>query len=69
MRISPRYGAPTPDDLDELLALVWKKPAFFLAHPKAIAAFLRDSGERATRLRQTTPFVGMKLGGGRGTHR
>lgn len=42
MRISPRYGAPTPDDLDELLALVWKKPAFFVAHPKAIAAFLRE---------------------------
>ena len=34
MRISTRYGAPTPDDLDELLALVWKKPAFFLAHPE-----------------------------------
>jgi hypothetical protein len=42
MRISARYGAPTPDDLDELLALVWKKPAFFLAHPKAIAAFARE---------------------------
>jgi hypothetical protein len=42
MRISTRYGTPTPDDLDELLALVWKKPAFFLAHPKAIAAFGRE---------------------------
>jgi CRP-like cAMP-binding protein len=42
MRISTRYGAPTPDDLDELLALVWKKPCFFLAHPKAIAAFGRE---------------------------
>jgi hypothetical protein len=42
MRISARYGTPTPDDLDELLALVWKKPAFFLAHPKAIAAFARE---------------------------
>ena len=42
MRISTRYGAPTPDDLDELLALVWKKPAFFLAHPKAIAAVGRE---------------------------
>ncbi len=42
MRISTRYGAPTPDDLDELLALVWKKPAFLLAHPKAIAAFERE---------------------------
>jgi hypothetical protein len=42
MRISTRYGAPTPDDLDDLLAFVWKKPAFFLAHPKAIAAFERE---------------------------
>lgn len=42
MRISTRYGAPTPDDLDELLAQVWKKPAFFLAHPRAIAAFERE---------------------------
>ncbi len=35
MRISTRYGAPTPDDLDDLISLVWKKPAFFLAHPKS----------------------------------
>ena len=41
-RISTRYGTPTPDDLDHLLALVWKKPSFFLAHPKAIAAFERE---------------------------
>ena len=41
-RISTRYGTPTPDDLDDLLTLVWKKPAFFLAHPKAIAAFERE---------------------------
>jgi CRP-like cAMP-binding protein len=46
MRISTRYGAPTPDDLDDLLALVWKKPAFFLAHPKAIAAFERECTRR-----------------------
>lgn len=42
MRIQTRAGSPTPDDLDELLARVWKKPAFFLAHPKAIAAFGRE---------------------------
>jgi CRP-like cAMP-binding protein len=42
MRVTARYGTPTPDDLDELLARVWKKPAFFLAHPKAIAAFGRE---------------------------
>ena len=47
-RISTRYGTPTPDDLDELLALVWKKPAFFLAHPKAIAAFARECTWRGT---------------------
>ena len=46
MRVSTRKGAPTPDDLDELLALVWKKPAFFLAHPKAIAAFGRECTKR-----------------------
>jgi len=48
MRISARYGTPTPDDLDELLALVWKRPAFFLAHPKAIAAFGREATWRGT---------------------
>lgn len=41
-RIKPRAGAPTPDDLDALLAQVWKEPAFFLAHPSAIAAFGRE---------------------------
>jgi hypothetical protein len=45
-RIRTRTGAPTPDDLDELLALVWKKPGFFLAHPKAIAAFGREATRR-----------------------
>jgi DNA-binding MarR family transcriptional regulator len=34
--------------------------------PHRIAAFLRDPGERATRLRQTTPFVGIGSDGERG---
>lgn len=42
-KIQTRNGAPTPDDLDELLVKVWKEPAFFLAHPKAIAAFGREA--------------------------
>jgi hypothetical protein len=46
MRIKPRKGAPTPDDLDELIAKVWKEPAFFLAHPRAIAAFGRECTRR-----------------------
>jgi hypothetical protein len=45
-RISTRGGPPTPDDLDELIAKVWKEPAFFLAHPKAIAAFGRECTRR-----------------------
>jgi hypothetical protein len=46
MRLKTRKGAPTPDDLDELLAKVWKEPAFFLAHPRAIAAFGRECTRR-----------------------
>ncbi|MCC6746692.1 MAG: hypothetical protein IT371_03480 [Deltaproteobacteria bacterium] len=46
MRFPTRGGAPTPDDLDELLARVWKEPAFFLAHPRAIAAFGRECTRR-----------------------
>ncbi|MFD0688278.1 family 2B encapsulin nanocompartment shell protein [Actinomadura fibrosa] len=45
-RIYTRSGPPTPDDMDELLTLVWKDPAFFLAHPKAIAAFGRECSAR-----------------------
>ncbi len=45
-RVHTRSGPPTPDDLDELLKLVWKQPAFFLAHPAAIAAFGRECTRR-----------------------
>ena len=45
-RIFPLTGAPTPDDLDELLTKVWKEPAFFLTHPLAIAAFGRECTRR-----------------------
>jgi hypothetical protein len=46
MKVSTRTGAPTPDDLDELIAKVWKEPAFFLAHPRIIAAFGRECTRR-----------------------
>ena len=47
-RIQPHnsVGAPTPDDLDELISKVWKEPSFFLAHPRAIAAFERECTRR-----------------------
>jgi len=44
--LKTRAGAPTPDDLDELLTKVWKEPSFFLAHPRAIAAFGRECTRR-----------------------
>lgn len=46
-RVQPRTGAPTPDDMDELISRVWKEPGFFLAHPLAIAAFGRECTRRA----------------------
>ena len=46
MRVRTRKGSPSPDDMDELLAKVWKKPAFFLAHPRAIAALCRECTKR-----------------------
>jgi len=46
MRVTTRNGAPTPDDMDELLSRVWEEPSFFLAHPRAIAAFGRECTRR-----------------------
>jgi hypothetical protein len=46
MRIQPLKGPPTPDDLDDLIATVWKEPAFFLTNPKAVAAFGRECTRR-----------------------
>jgi hypothetical protein len=45
-RIHTRGGPPTPDDMDELLATVWKDPSFFFAHPRAIAAFGQECSRR-----------------------
>jgi hypothetical protein len=61
MRVKPRGAAPTPDDLDELLTRVWKEPSFFLAHPRAIAAFGRECTRRgvppATITMFGSPFI------------
>lgn len=45
-KIKTRNGAPTPDDMDELITKVWKEPAFFLLHPNAVAAFGRECTKR-----------------------
>ncbi|WP_062434191.1 family 2B encapsulin nanocompartment shell protein [Herbidospora daliensis] len=45
-RTHTRSGPPTPDDVDELLSLVWREPSYILAHPLAIAAFGRECSAR-----------------------
>ncbi|MDR1066676.1 MAG: hypothetical protein LBL35_04495 [Clostridiales bacterium] len=57
-KIRPIGDAPTPDDLDELISKVWKDPSFFLAHPRAIAAFERECTRRGV------PPVTVSLQGG-----
>jgi hypothetical protein len=64
-RIHTRSGPPTPDDLDELLALVWKDPGFFLAHPRAIAAFGQECNRRGV-YPQSTELNGNKVPAWRG---
>lgn len=44
-RIQPAEGAPGPDDLDELLCRR-RDSKYFLAHPRAIAAFGRECNRR-----------------------
>jgi Phage capsid-like protein len=56
MKVKARKGAPTPDDLDELISKLWKEPSFFLAHPRAIAAFGRECTRRGVPPPTTTMF-------------
>lgn len=44
-RIHTKTGPPTPDDLDELISKR-RKTKYLFAHPKAIAAFLRECTKR-----------------------
>ncbi|MFC3879856.1 family 2B encapsulin nanocompartment shell protein [Algoriphagus namhaensis] len=44
-RIHTKTGPPTPDDLDELLSKR-RKTKYIFAHPRAIAAFLRECTKR-----------------------
>lgn len=45
-RVPTLGGPPTPDDLDGLIAKVWKQPGFFIMHPEAVAAFGRECTRR-----------------------
>jgi hypothetical protein len=65
MRLQTISGPPTPDDMDNLLALVWKMPAFFLAHPRAIAAFGRQCNAAGINL-ETVEMFGVPFATWRG---
>ncbi|MFR9730318.1 family 2B encapsulin nanocompartment shell protein [Saccharopolyspora sp. MS10] len=63
-RIHTRTGPPAPDDLDELLSRR-RKTRFFLAHPRAIAAFGRECSKRGV-LPETVEVDGTRVTGWRG---
>ncbi|MBF6061500.1 cyclic nucleotide-binding domain-containing protein [Nocardia terpenica] len=58
-RIAAHFGPPTPDDMDELLAMRRGTNLLF-AHPKAIAAFGRECNNRGL-VPQTTDVGGRRL--------
>jgi CRP-like cAMP-binding protein len=63
-RIRARAGPPTPDDLDELLCRR-RGSRFFLAHPRAIAAFGRECSRRGV-YPDSIEVSGQRLAGWRG---
>ena len=56
MRLRTRVGPPTPDDMDDLISRVWKRPSYFLAHPRSIAAFGRECTRRGVPPATTNMF-------------
>lgn len=63
-RIYPGTGPPTPDDLDQLLARR-RRSHFFLAHPRAVAAFGRECTRRGL-YPQTVELAGRRVPSWRG---
>jgi hypothetical protein len=51
--------------MDELLALVWKEPSFFLAHPRTIAAFGQECNKAGV-YPQAIDFQGTRVTAWRG---
>ncbi|MBT2403219.1 MULTISPECIES: family 2B encapsulin nanocompartment shell protein [unclassified Streptomyces] len=63
-RVNTWSGPPTPDDMDDLLSMR-RGTAFFLAHPKTIAAFFRECNKRGLAL-DTTQAQGRTVPAWRG---
>lgn len=49
-------GPPTPDDMDNLLSLIWKDPTIYLLHPKALAKFGHECTKRGVCIGSTKLF-------------
>ncbi|WP_107655869.1 family 2B encapsulin nanocompartment shell protein [Nocardia suismassiliense] len=64
-RISTQTGPPSPDDIDDLLAMR-RRTDLLLAHPKAIAAFGRECNRRGL-VPETTIIDGHRVVTWRGT--
>ncbi|MDQ4068963.1 MAG: cyclic nucleotide-binding domain-containing protein [Actinomycetota bacterium] len=63
-RLPTRTGPPTPDDFDEMLAMV-RDAGVFLAHPRTIAAFGRECSRRGI-YPQAVDMAGQKAPAWRG---
>ncbi|GAA0594397.1 family 2B encapsulin nanocompartment shell protein [Streptomyces crystallinus] len=63
-RLQPHDGVPSPDDMDELLSRR-RGNKFFLAHPRAIAAFGRECNKRGL-VPESLDFNGHRLPAWRG---
>jgi hypothetical protein len=49
-------GPPTPDVLDDLLALAWRRPDCFCMHPAALAQFRKSANARSLNLEEVEVF-------------
>lgn len=49
-------GAPTPDVLDELLALAWRRPDCFCMHPETLAEFRKRANAQSLYLEEVEIF-------------
>src|SRR5437763_7158044 len=63
-RVPTRTGPPTPDDFDEMLAIV-RDAGVFLAHPRTIAAFGRECNRLGV-YPQSVDLLGQKAPAWRG---
>jgi Phage capsid-like protein len=49
-------GAPTPDVLDDLLALAWRRPDCFCMHPETLAEFRKRANSQSLDLEEVEIF-------------